>query len=66
MLGDFCLVKTKLFQPLHGEVFVPKPTTTDKDSTLDINASGFGKTMFKKMQSDVKNFKLLSKMYCKE
>ena len=43
-------------QPLQGETFARKPTTTDDDARLDIKANGLWESRFNKTYFDVKVF----------
>ena len=51
------------FQPLHGETFVLKSTTTDDDERIDIKANGLWESRFNKTYFDVKIFNQLAKIF---
>ena len=48
-------------QPLQGETFAPKSTTTDDDAILDIKANRFLESRFNKTYIDVEILNLLAK-----
>ena len=48
-------------QPLQGETFAPKSTTTVDDARLDVKANGLWESRFNKTYFDVKNFNPLAK-----
>ena len=48
-------------QPLQGETFALKPTTTDDDARLDIKANGLWESRYNKTYFDVKIFNPLVK-----
>ena len=49
-------------QPLQGETFALKSTTTDDDARLDIKANGLWESRFNKTYFDVKIFNPLAKI----
>ena len=50
-------------QPLQGETFAIKSTTTDYDARLYIKANGLWESRFNKTYFDVKTFNPLAKSY---
>ena len=52
-------------QPLQGETFALKSTTTEDDARLDIKANGLRESRFNKTNFDEKNFNPLAKT-CRE
>ena len=62
-LSDVCHdVEIELYlQPLQGETFALKSTTSDDDARLDIKANGIWESRFNKTYFDVKIFNPLAK-----
>ena len=61
--SDIChdVEKEPHLQPLQGETFAPKSTTTDDDAILDIKANGFWESRFNKTYINVKILNSLAK-----
>ena len=64
LLSDVCrhVEIEPVLQPLQGENFALKSTTTDDDVILDIKTNGLWEPSFKKAYFDLNIFKPLAKL----